>query len=409
MTSAPQSPARLAAFNADALLKSLSVFFDDRGKPTPAFQKVITHFKDRFREVLKTLAETADGAAGRPVVTTTTAAGGGRILMTARVTGAKYQLSDAHFQGVRGRLHTPTMGKLNVSLKSGVPAATAPGSAWESLLTDAMLPTVYVNLSAAKSRDVEVEAAILFHHPEDDAVAEAKGRALTYDALPDDLTVPVNGGLLQVQGDGLTLVNTGVLMVNTGTMAYHPGFRFSLDDKYDPRGWQILEAAQSSRASFEALEQLIARLGLKARRTSRLDDNLDPDTLARAQRAAFRAADAVARAALKPFGRPRKVQDGIYELICADGVKMRSTVYWNVEGAYTPLMRAEAHAEGPVDGTEAQWNDTCTLPHVLNLKGLNLLDEEAMKVYQDSATAWVERNLADRAERARYLTSRRQG
>lgn len=239
-----------AASSDEALLASLSQLFGEDGKPSPLLKTCLAHFKDRFREVVKLLRATA-----KPQVLTETSGSGSRVLMSVALPpGAEI----AH--GVIKRLITPTM------TKAGFQLAARPwglGASWGSELSREDQPTVSVSLEPG-----ELKAALLFHHPEDDRARAARNKAQTYDALPVHEEVSLrDGSVLVAEKSVFRILKEEVLFKASGDPLFQTGVEIQLKDQYDPLGWNLLEAAQSSRATSAQLVQLAERAGARVKET----------------------------------------------------------------------------------------------------------------------------------------------
>jgi hypothetical protein len=234
------------------VLTSIKDLYDANGKPSTNLKKAITHFKDRFKEVVKS-AKDQYGIEGKTSSESVTDGQGARVMLT--FTGdTEEKVEDLRKNLFGNRLVTPTMSSLGIARDAQARGLT---SNWGRALTTN--PEGSVSFGIVKQgKKVLIQAALVVHHPSDDAVVAL----MDGDKLPN-ITLPVKGGALQVNSDLVVLYDGRKLMFGSnkdecGT----PFYTFRVDGDKDARGWALLNSARSSGANFDDLLTLARRLGM---------------------------------------------------------------------------------------------------------------------------------------------------
>jgi hypothetical protein len=245
--------------NPELTLNLIHMLFSEDGTPKPELAKCIAHFKDRFREVCKKFAGETGGSIGKPASSSETTKDGSRIKLSATLTGCSQDMAPGlKRMQLMERVLTPTMEKVKFLFDED---AQALGSSWGSWMSTQRQPKVVIVAEPLnKKGEILIQAAMLFHHPSDDVYAACARKSQVDTPLPDDQFFDVHGGTFVIDGTVASIVNTDIINYN-GSTAGHPCTRCYLADKYDPRGWQLVEAARSSSASFSNLKTLASRMG----------------------------------------------------------------------------------------------------------------------------------------------------
>lgn len=295
-----------------ALTDSLSVFYDDKGKPTAALKTILTHFKDRFREAIKAVGSSSV----KPKTETFTTSQGSMVRLTATMPEGERPLSREAFYRLEDRMVTPSMSKLGVEDAPPGDGRAAFGPSWGELLKNRAEPLV-VSSFHSEGGTVSLSSALLFHHPDDEAASRLKTRAPD-EALPaKDLRFALKDGtdvLIGQQTGGLNISDKGaVIFGDVSTFVLYDAWSFS--DAYDPRWVQMAEAAGSASATGPGLKNLAQRLKLKPGASTMRDALLAPSS----QRAALQSlgetlAQDVAKRIVEFYGFGEETSRGFWEL-----------------------------------------------------------------------------------------------
>jgi hypothetical protein len=234
---------RKASIDPYILAQVMSNLFDASGKPSPTLKKVITHFKDRFREAAALLVTELGGATlGKPSSKNETTKDGSRIFLSVKLENPASSLRDLgpiKLERVRNRMLTPTMKSAGFELRTN----QVLNDRWGDVLRDREdgLVMVYV---APSGNGIVLQAALLFHHPSDDAneAAEAeKGAPLT----------PLPSGEIRLLKDGLLTLNGKEMILQESTRFFltpreqgQRRTRITFPSNDDPRGWELIQDAE---------------------------------------------------------------------------------------------------------------------------------------------------------------------
>lgn len=258
------------AIHTELLIKRLDALFESTGQPSPLLKTILTHFKDRTREVTEAVRGNLKAQAGKPSLKTETTPSGSRVLITVKLTGgtgsgdlrrqAEFLASAFRSGPLSKRLISPTMEKAGVKLTLKLEEGVGPG--WGRVLDNEVGPLVSAELTEDGGLgDYQFQAALLFHHPEDTASRRARLAKDTEEPLPTGEERAFDGGVLMIQGHNLRLVDTAHGYVSREGNGFR-NLQIRAEDKYDPAARSLIEAASSRSATYDGLATLARRLGM---------------------------------------------------------------------------------------------------------------------------------------------------
>jgi hypothetical protein len=249
----------------ESLQAFLAASYDAQGQDAPILRKCITHFKDRFREMVRAIRDNDGGTPGKTETLAEVGAQGRRITLTVRLKGALYPSAAGLRASDAKRFLTPTMKEAGFELLTAFPEIESAlgAESWGTVLAGRPGGAVAaMSWNEPDSDEVILQAALLWHHPADDISQKAaeEGAAGMLPASSGVLTF-ADGELRWAPPLSFRLVRTDRYGLDGASLLYgQESAAMTLRDPYDPAGVALIEAASNAKASYEDLARLGSRL-----------------------------------------------------------------------------------------------------------------------------------------------------